>query len=291
MAEAPGHRLGQIVGESLEKALEPILQAIADRHSLYLDKEGYRPARGRRKKLTWTDALGNAHDLDYVLERAGSDEEIGVPVAFIETAWRRYTKHSKNKAQEIQGAILPLLQTHSAAKPFAGAVLAGVFTTGFLDQLRSNGFAVLYIPYEEIIAAFGRFGMDLKYDEATEDAHLAAQIDHYNALSDEERDAIGEALRETAPAEFRRFRDVLDSALSRRIRAVTLFPLHGRAVECQTVQEAIDAVRSYARGGYKGDDDLPFTRFEVIVRYSNDDRITAEFAQADDAEQFLETFL
>src|SRR4051812_16570820 len=122
MAEAPGHRLGQIIGETLEAALEPVLQEVADLHALYLDKKGIRPAR-RGKKLTWTDSLGNSHDLDYVLERGGTEDEIGVPVAFIETAWRRYTKHSRNKAQEIQGAILPLLVTHSEAKPFPGAVL------------------------------------------------------------------------------------------------------------------------------------------------------------------------
>lgn len=289
MAEAPGHRLGQIVGESLEKALEPILQAVAEQHSLYLDKAGDRLARGRRKKVTWTDALGNSHDLDYVLERDGSATKIGVPAAFIETAWRRYTKHSKNKAQEIQGAVLPLLETHSRSKPFAGAVLAGVFTKGSLDQLRSNGFAVLYIPYEEVIAAFARFGIDLAYDEATPDEHLAAQIDRYDSLSEQEREAIGNALRETAPEEFRKFGEALDGVLSRRVRSVTVVPLHGQSVECESVQDAILFVRSYPRADAGGE--LAFIRFEVVVRYSTGDRITAEFGRAEDAGDFLETFL
>jgi hypothetical protein len=38
--------------------------------------------------------------------------------------------------------------------PFLAAVLAGVFTTGSLEQLRSLGFQVLYFPYETLIAAF-----------------------------------------------------------------------------------------------------------------------------------------
>lgn len=54
---------------------------------------------------------GNAHDLDFVLERGGSDDKIGMPAAFIETAWRRYTKHYRNNAQEIQGALEPLAET------------------------------------------------------------------------------------------------------------------------------------------------------------------------------------
>jgi hypothetical protein len=63
---------------------------------------------------------------------------LGMPAAFIETAWRRYTKHSRNKAQEIQGAIMPLVETYMKAGPFIGAVLAGVFTKGALMALNSH---------------------------------------------------------------------------------------------------------------------------------------------------------
>ena len=102
---------GHQCGEVLEAAVEPLLRRFAKEHNLYLDKKGPRPARSG-KKVSWTDVRGNTHDLDYVLERNGSDAKIGKPVAFIETAWRRYTKHSRNKAQEIQGALMPLLETH-----------------------------------------------------------------------------------------------------------------------------------------------------------------------------------
>src|SRR5271165_4483129 len=127
MAKAPGHQLGQMIGVALETAIGPYLKEIADEFDLYLDRQGPRPAR-RGSKVTWVDSLGNKHNLDYVFERGGTDEEIGVPVAFIESAWRSYTKHSRNKAQEIQGAVLPLLTTYAESKQFAGIVLAGVFT-------------------------------------------------------------------------------------------------------------------------------------------------------------------
>jgi hypothetical protein len=55
--------------------------------------------------------------LDFVLEKDGSVVTRGTPIAFIETAWRRYAKHSRNKAQEIQGAIIPLLETHRNYAP------------------------------------------------------------------------------------------------------------------------------------------------------------------------------
>ena len=107
MAISPGHKFGQLIGEVLEQAIEPILCEFAKKQGLYLDKKGPRPARVGQK-VCWTDLNGNKHDLDFVIEREGSRDRVGVPVAFIEAAWRRYTKHSRNKAQEIQGAILPL---------------------------------------------------------------------------------------------------------------------------------------------------------------------------------------
>ena len=89
--------------------LYPLLKTIADKHGLYLDHKHLRPARGKKRKVCWEDDKGNCHDLDYVLEYGGSEDQIGTPKAFIETAWRRYTKHSRNKAQEMQPSF-PLLR-------------------------------------------------------------------------------------------------------------------------------------------------------------------------------------
>jgi hypothetical protein len=289
VAEAPGHRLGQIIGTTLEAALEPVLQEIADLYGLYLDKTGPRAARGGRK-VTWTDSLGNAHDLDYVLERGGTETELGVPVAFIETAWRRYTKHSRNKAQEIQGAVLPLLVTHSESKPFAGAVLAGVFTAGSLEQLRSNGFVVLYIPYDEVVTAFSELGMDVEYNERTPDEHLARQIATYESLGDEEREALAKALRHTAPEQFHAFDEVLQGSLSRRVESITVVPLLGSPVERSTARDALRLVRTLAHSHQTAPGDLPLVRIEVSVRYSNGDQIIASFNDPPDAERFLASF-
>jgi hypothetical protein len=104
MAISYSHKFGQVIGDLLEIAVEPHLKDFADKHSLFLDRKGERLTR-KGKKLTWIDIKENKHDLDFVLERGGTDSMLGIPVAFIETAWRRYTKHSRNKAQEIQGAI------------------------------------------------------------------------------------------------------------------------------------------------------------------------------------------
>ena len=134
MAQSLSHKFGQIIGDLLEAGLEPHLQRFAKKHKLYLDKKGKRKARPGQK-VSWEDDNHNKHDLDFVLERGGTDEKLGMPVAFIETAWRRYTKHSRNKAQEIQGAILPLAFKYKNLSPFMGVVLAGEFTKGVICHI------------------------------------------------------------------------------------------------------------------------------------------------------------
>ncbi len=90
MARSPAHRFGQIIGEILEAGILPILNKFALQHGLFVDKHGGRPCRAG-KKCSWVDLNGSTHDLDFVLERGGTPGKFGVPIAFIETAWRRYT--------------------------------------------------------------------------------------------------------------------------------------------------------------------------------------------------------
>jgi len=169
MAESPAHRFGQVIGELLEAVVRPQLESFCQAQGLYLDHQNKpRPAR-RGRKVSWEDPYGNIHDLDFVIERKGTDKSIGQPVGCIEVAWRRYTKHSRNKAQEIQGAILPLAEKYRWNNPFLGTVLAGVFTEGSLEQLRSMGFHVLYFPYETLVTAFQTEAIDVRFDEDTPD--------------------------------------------------------------------------------------------------------------------------
>lgn len=184
MTVSYSHRFGQIIGDLLEVAIKPFLDEFAQRHQLFLDVKGNRLVRGKGKNLTWVDGKSNKHNLDFVLERGGSDTVQGTPVAFIEAAWRRYTKHSRNKAQEIQGAVLPLAQRYAQSHPFLGVILAGEFTTGALTQLRSSGFSVLYFPYPTVVAAFQACGISAGFDEHTPEDDFQAKVSQFNALND-----------------------------------------------------------------------------------------------------------
>src|SRR4051794_33926710 len=215
MAESPAHRFGQIIGEVLEAAIIPLLAKFAEQHGLYLDQKGKRPCRPGLK-CTWLDLNKNTHDLDFVLERGGTPQKRGIPAAFIETAWRRYTKHSRNKAQEIQGAITPLAETYKNARPFIGVILAGEFTEGALKQLRSLGFSVLYFSYHSVVRAFIDHGIDASFEEDTPDAVFQEKINAYKALTTQKRAALARSLLRTQKAEVEKFMETLEKVVSRQ---------------------------------------------------------------------------
>jgi hypothetical protein len=286
LAESPAHRFGQIIGEVLEAAVIPLLAEFATKHGLYLDKQGDRPCR-QGKKCTWLDLNKNAHDLDFVLERGGEPNKLGIPAAFIETAWRRYTKHSRNKAQEIQGAIAPLAETYRNARPFIGVILGGVFTEGALTQLRSLGFSVLYFSYESVIAAFKKFGIDAFFDEGTLDVEFQKKVNIYEALSAPNRAALSQSLLETQSADVKTFMAALEKVVLRQIERITILPLHGTSTDLPTVADAIRFIEVYKEKA----GEQPISRYEIRVRYNNGDLVEGTFRDKADAVGFLRTYL
>jgi hypothetical protein len=285
MAEAAGHKFGQFVGEYCEAALEPLLQDFADKHGLFLDKKGLRPAR-TGKRLRWVDSFGNGHDLDYVLERGGSPEKVGTPVAFIESAWRRYTKHSRNKAQEIQGAILPIAEKHQFSAPLLGCILAGVYTAGALEQLKSVGFKVLYFNYDSVIEAFKSAGADARFDEATPDAEFDKKLKKLAKLSKANRLRVWKKLLELNARNVTEFMTQLERTVKRQISAVRVIPLHGSAHDCVSVPEAISFVETYNEKAATG----PLVKYEIMIRYDNGDKIQAELHDKATALEFLQAY-
>lgn len=284
MAESPSHKFGQIIGDLLELGLEPLLRKFSRKHKLYLDKKGSRKAR-TGKKVTWIDLRGNKHDLDFVLERGGTESKIGTPVAFIESAWRRYTKHSRNKAQEIQSAIMPLATKYKSSSPFVGVVLAGIFTEGALTQLKSLGFGVLYFPYETVVKAFAKHGINAEFDEQTSEADFRKKIDSWNKLSNKE--GVAKELLKLNKNSVQEFLNSLSKTVSRYIEHVVILPLHGQESFVNNVNEAIDFLKNYSEDMPK----LPISKYEIIIKYNTGDRIEANFKDKSDSIRFLESYL
>lgn len=284
MANSPSHRFGQIIGDLLEEIMTPQFQSFCDERGLYLDKKGTRGQARTGKKVSWIDKYGNSHDLDFVIEKGGSENVRGRPLAFIEAAWRRYTKHSRNKAQEIQGAILPIAEQYGWDKPFLGVILAGVFTNGSLTQMRTSGFEVALFPYDSIVAAFTAVAIDAKFDEETPDAIFQNTINQIDALTPQRRADFKQHLVQGNQALLDRFFAELQATLDRQIEQIILIPLHGQQSEFGNVADAITFVTNYREDALR---DGSFRKYEIIVRYTNDDKIDASFQSKEKAVVFL----
>ncbi|WEK37054.1 MAG: hypothetical protein P0Y53_06025 [Candidatus Pseudobacter hemicellulosilyticus] len=281
MAISYSHKFGQLIGDLLEVAIEPFLEQFAKNNGLFLDRKGERRTR-KGKKLTWIDVKDNKHDLDFVLERGGTDERLGIPVAFIETAWRRYTKHSRNKAQEIQGAIIPLLEKYSNISPFAGVILAGEFTQGSLTQLKSQGFSVLYFSYKSVIQAFKLFGIDAAFDEDTPEEEFKKKLEAIKKIGDIK--IIARELMKINLDEALSFIDGIKKSISRTVINIIIWPLHGASTSLNSIVEAIKFLKNYSEDHIK----LPFIKYEIIVKYNTGTVINATCSNRLEALDFLE---
>ena len=285
MAQSPAHRLGQIVGDQLELALRKPLQAMAKEFGLYLDYKHVRPARNGRRKVVWKDMYGNTHDLDYVLEEGGSEEKLGKPLAFIETAWRRYTKHSRNKVQEIHGAVIPLAETYAKRQPFLGAVLAGEFTAGSLAQLESHRFHLAYCPYESIVRAFATEGLDISSEEDTPEQDLETKVSRFDQLPQSARAQIAVTIRRCHQPQFTGFLGALRRSLERRVSEISVLTLSGATRRFPTIRDALLFVSKYDQGTPQTD----FVRYELTVRYTNGDEVRCRFHHRHRVAEFLQS--
>lgn len=287
MANSPSHALGQIIGYAMEQAFYDMLLPVATDFSLYLDRQGPRPARGSKKKVTWTDDNHNTHDLDFVMEKGGTATVVGAPAAFIESAWRRYTKHSKNKAGELVNALVPLRRTYRYHRPFLGAIVAGEWTAGGIAELESQGVIVLHLPLATLVDAFAVGGVDMAFGEDTATEHLAAQVTKWSEIGAAGQSAVVEALRQGAAERFESFAQRLREHLSRTVQSVRILPLRGSVHSSASVSEAL-AVLSGMATTTPTVDELELLRIEVQVQYSNTDRVEGSFATLADAIVWLE---
>lgn len=284
MAKSNTHKFGQMIGDLLEEAVINKLSPIANEHEMYLDYKHPRKARNNNKEVIWIDGEGNKHKLDIVIECKGSETEIGDPKAFIEMAWRRYTKHSKNKAQEISGAVLPLIQKYKEFSPFYGVVLAGEFTRPSILQLESQGFKVLYFDFNTIIQGFNEIGLQIEWKEDTSEDQIGEYVEFFNSVSQEDKNKLVNYMFNTHEDKVNEFINSLKECFLRQIERIRIFTLYGEMVELESIDKAIEYINKYDEKNPTVD---TLIGYEIYIRYSNGDKIEVDFKEKRDVLRFL----
>jgi hypothetical protein len=152
-----------------------------------------------------------------------------------------------------------------------------------LTQLRSLGFAVVHFRYETVIEAFKRAGIDADFHEETADTEYSRMIRAWRRLRPRQKLRVSKGLLELNAEDIQGFMSRLEGAVTRRIQSVRILPLHGAAVECTSVDEAVAFVRAYVERSPT----QPLVKYEVQISYNNGDRVEGQFAEKKDAIRFL----
>jgi len=287
MSAAPGHLLGQLIGNLLEDALKPELQKLASSNGLFLDFKGPRVPLRTGVKVTWSDELGNTHDLDFVLEHGGNSATQGIPAAFVECAWRRYTKHSKAKAQEISAALDSLLIKWTNYKPIGAAVLAGDWTQNAIAQLTSNGYVVLHFDFPKTVEVFELHGVNIQGEgESTSDTFWLKQCHILQKMTGKQRESLIQDMRKRMSEDLKAFVEELENRVVRKVSRVCITPLHGDQLSFLKISDAIGAVQAYSMRPIEAS----FIRFEIRIDYTNGDHIEANFVSQKTAIDFMKNF-
>ena len=95
---------------------------------------------------------------------------------------------------------------------------------------------------------------------------------------------IDEVEDESNAAPLTKFFAELEATLDRQIEQIILIPLHGHQNEFISVDEAIDFVSHHQSSNHF---DGAFRKYEIIVKYTNGDKIEADFQDKKRAIDFL----
>ncbi len=253
----------------LENCIISFLKGSNIAKKYYIDYRHPREARGNKSEVIGIDSSKNKHKLDIVIEEGGSEKKFGIPRAYIEVAWRRYTKHSKNKVQEISGAILPIIESYPIEPPYYCAVLGGEFTESALKQLESVGFEVFHVPYDKICDTFKSEGIDIRWDEKSSERHMVTIMNVFNRISERQKEKLTRLFISDNYITLSRLYQSLEGSLNRVVTQITILSHHGYSSTVSCPAEAIRYVTEY-----KETDSVPFIGFEIKIRFNNNEEFT-----------------
>ncbi|HUG90600.1 MAG TPA: hypothetical protein VML55_07195 [Planctomycetaceae bacterium] len=280
-----GHKLGQLVGDWFERSFVlPMLEQVAARLQLYLDHRFQtRPVRGDR--LVWRDADGNAVDYDFVMELNGSDDTLGVPVAFLESFWRRGKRHSKDKARDDSGKLLPMRETHPTAR-FLGIIAGGDFTVPARELVKSRGIDLFYVPKDKIVAAFDALGLQMDYPDRSAEEIKRQLVDSFDArLTDETRRGAADKLRDLiGPASITTYVSRVHSALGALPQEIRLLSRRNSAA-C-VFERVSDATEFLAAPQF--DFTSPRESYVYEITYSDGSEFSREVGSLEDLRELHE---
>lgn len=274
-----GHRLGQLVGDWFEEHFVfPLLRRAGERLDLFVDCR-FVSRNTRSGKILWNDLDGNAVDYDAVLELGGTTNKQGIPVAFIECFWRRGARHSKDKARDDSGKLLPMRDTYPTAR-FLGIVSAGDFTNPARELVRTRGIDLFYIPKAKIVQAFDECGLVMDYPDKMGESEKSILVGEFENDFD-----AGKRIEVTAKLHELVGEVTIDSYVNRLHAALSALPQEIRFILKHNslpiiFESVLDASKFLENPHFKMDS--PISTYTYEVTYSDGSEFVREVDSLDE---------
>jgi len=222
-----GHKLGQLIGDWWEtKVIFPLLGEVAVSLGLFLDNRVVARTCRADNKIHWPDVDDNRVDYDYVLELGGSVSQKGIPVAFLESFWRRGARHSRDKARDDANKLLPMRDTYPTAR-FLAIAACGEFTEPAKEYVRSRNIELFFVSKEKIIEAFQTIGAVIDYPDSLSESEKVVLVKALEEkFSEQNQELVAQNLRQIAgPSAFTSFKQRICSALTATPQEIKIYSL------------------------------------------------------------------
>ena len=276
-----GHKLGQLIGDWWEtRVIFPLLSEVAQTLGLFLDNRIV-SRTSRSGKILWRDLEGNYVDYDYVLELGGTAESTGVPVAFLESFWRRGSRHSKDKARDDTNKLLPMRETYPTAR-FLAIAACGEFTEPAKEYVRTRNVELFYIGKEKIVEAFQTIGGIIEYPDSLPEPQKAQLVEQLEVIftGQNQKTAATNLKLIAGPTAFSSFKQRIISALTATPQEIRIFsltrcgPVIFNSIQSATEFLANDSPQFPTQG--------EFSQFEYEVSFSDGSEFSRTLTSIDE---------
>ena len=182
----PGSALGEAIGTSMEKALETLINEIANRYGYHYLTSGVRETKSgkKAKKLLMSDNFGNEYNIDGVLANQSMQ-----PLIIFESKYIRYTKHNKDKGSWICNTHSAIRRRYHSIRSSI-AVLAGNWTRSSQAMMSSSDISLFLIPFDNICDILNKLNVDLNWGEKERDKVTRAW-ENFSKLNSQQKESIG----------------------------------------------------------------------------------------------------
>jgi hypothetical protein len=133
------------------------------------------------------------------------------------------------------------------------------------------------------VSSFAAEGIDIAFDETTPDNVFKKCVKTLETIHPDKIKRIKNNLIKTNKERFSEFMCSLEKRLGRIIEKIVIVPLYGKSNDFSTIKDAVEFIEQHNSSESSND----FRKYEVLISFSNGDRVEGTFIEKAKAKEFL----